>query len=192
MSTKTAARAVLGLAALTTGVSAVAPAPADAGSYTQTDETLSYYGSGATRGHVRTYVRAYSRDFGCGLQDCASIRDMYGSVNGYKDGNNASLPDAVKMRLVAGFGGVSLSVSLGVSAGGPSGGVAFRDLGASCGTADVQNSGAEISINAPGEICKASTYGWVSNIDVTTGGLYRRGTAWTTVTAFDRVSVGGF
>lgn len=191
MSTKTAARAVLGLAALTTGATAVT-APAEAGSYTQTDEAFSYYGSGATRGHVRTYVRAYSRDFGCGVQDCATVRDMYGSVNGYKDGDSASLPDAVKMRLVAGFGGTSLSVGLGVSAGGPSAGVSFRDLGSSCGTQDVQNSGASISINAPGEICKASTYGWVSNIDVSTGGLYRRGTSWTTVNAFDRVSVGGF
>lgn len=179
------------LAAPAAATLALGAVPAAAGSYTQTDVANSYYGSGSTGGHVRAYVRAYSRDFGCGLEDCATVRDMYGSLTGYKDGSNASLPDAVKMRLTAGFGGVNLSVSLGASAGGPSGGVAFRDLGSSCGTDDVQNSGSSISIDAPGEICKASTWGWVSNIDVSTSGLYRRGTAWRTVTAFDRVSVGG-
>lgn len=188
-SAKALTAGALALAAI--GGTAVPSPRADAGSYTQTDERHSYWGAGATLGHERAYIRAYSSDYGCGLQDCGLVRDMHGSMDGYKDGDQASLPNAVKMRLVAAFGGVNVSVGLGASAGGVSGGVSFHDLGSSCGTDDVQNSGDAISIEAPGSVCQASTYGWVSNIDVSTGGLFRRGTAWTALSAFDRVSVGG-
>ena len=167
----------------------ITAAPAQADHYLY-DYEYQYHGSYSnnTRGYVKAYVRGYGKDYGCGLKDCAKVRDMYGYVWGYKISSGASLPNRTQMAFKAGFSGASLSVSLGSS--GPSYG--FSDWGSSCGQASVANNHYYVTRTASGELCKASTWAWVSRIKVWNLGQYRLGWNWYDITAYDSVKVGGW
>lgn len=153
----------------------------------------STYGSGSRQARITAYTSGYTRDFACGFllsYDCATVKDLHGSVAVRRIGSRATNPDLMKISMTAGFEGVGLSV--GVMS--PSGvALGFVDAGKVCRSPELESrrGAAYVSFSAPGEICKAKTAGWVSTITISTNGYYRYGSSWRVVTASYRRSVGG-
>jgi hypothetical protein len=133
------------------------------------------------------WVQGYIYNWGCGLRDCASTSNMYGSL-AWKSGTK---PQRVQMRMVTGYSGTALSV--GVSTAG-TGSASFSDWGSSCGQGWVQNglNVTAISLTANGEICKADTLAWISTAWVKTESQYRLGSInWYSANAYKSASLGG-
>ncbi|MCZ7534861.1 MAG: hypothetical protein M5T61_02220 [Acidimicrobiia bacterium] len=150
-------------------------------------------GSGSREARITAYTSGYTRDFACGFllaYDCATVKDIYGSMWVRRVGRRAQNPNLMKISTTAGFEGVGLSVSVMAPTGVA---VGFVDAGSSCRSPVLEAlpRASRVSFRADGEICKAKTAGWVSAVTVSTNGYYRYGSGWRVVTATYRRTVGG-
>lgn len=118
-----------------------------------------------------------------GLKRCAKTWDMVGS--GYRNAQNAVYPTRMELRLMSGFNGTLMTVTVGnkgVAAG-------FQDWGSTCGRPYLAANYHYIKVNAFGQICKSKATVSLSKTWAESDVNYRLGaTNWFFMYAYKELS----
>lgn len=130
--------------------------------------------------------QARQHNYGCGLKDCDTVDYLKAST--YRTSGSYS-SNLARVSASTGFSGVGVSASVSTGAVG----LGFSDYGSGCSHGWWTGGAYSASVSFGGtNICHASTWGWISDVKVTTTGGFRFGTHWEARSASRSVKVGGF
>lgn len=168
------------LAALTATCLLAPPAHADWYSWLYPSYAYSYSGQ-----NMQISGTARQHNYGCGIKDCDTV-DYVSSAAARSGGSYDS--NLARVSASEGFSGVGVGAS--VSASGLS--LGFTDYGSGCSHDWWTGGKYSASVDFGGtDICKASTYGWISTVTATTAAGFRFGTHWEARSTSKSVDVGG-